>query len=97
MWSDASSNTYPPLAHGNGSEARLRPTEQRYDEEEEIRLTTGDRNEVASGPVGFHSGFLDDDDQATTSTPLYRDEPSEAEQKREAASTEPSGSNSKDS
>lgn len=57
-----------------------------FDEEEEMHLTAGDENQVASGPVGFHSGFLDDDDQATTSAPLYRDEPSEAEQHREAAS-----------
>ena len=50
------------------------------DDEDYADEETGLRRPLAGGGIGFHSGFLDDDDPQTARTPepLYRDDPDSA-------------------
>ncbi|KAJ8087914.1 hypothetical protein PM082_013465 [Marasmius tenuissimus] len=50
--------------------------------DEETRLRPDRSNEVASGGLGFHSGFLDDEDDPA-SRGGYRDEPEGSEGQRQ--------------
>ncbi|KAH8113338.1 peptidase S8/S53 domain-containing protein, partial [Phellopilus nigrolimitatus] len=91
---------YAPVARADGEEVRMRllepelgaarPVSARhadvvFDAGEEEGLAR--REEVASGAVGFHSGFLEDDELAETAEmggmPLYSDEPSAETARRE--------------
>lgn len=50
MYSDGGNNTYPPLGHGNGSEARLRPVDQGYNEEVAIGMSSRTATPPRAGP-----------------------------------------------
>ncbi|KAA1469423.1 hypothetical protein DENSPDRAFT_772842 [Dentipellis sp. KUC8613] len=65
------------------------------DADEETGLRPGRPQDRSPGGLGFHSGFLDDEDpHSATSTPgphtAYRDEPDESEKEHERTSASPS-------
>jgi len=67
------------------------------DEETGLR-PRGLHDESPGGRLGFHSGFLDDDDPGSAPpTSIYKDEPNEADRLREAAGVDHSRSPTDDS
>jgi kexin len=80
-----------------------RPTRELYDafgevSDDEDELGPHPANRVSKG-VGFHSGFLDDDEPSTAggATPRYRDEPDSSKHHPERRASSPSGSGSGES
>ena len=70
------------------------------DADEETGLRPRGHADSPGGRLGFHSGFLDDDELGTVApTSIYRDEPDEADRLRDGAdrSRSPSGEGSGDS
>ncbi|EJU05150.1 hypothetical protein DACRYDRAFT_113341 [Dacryopinax primogenitus] len=62
--------------------------EEEEDEADETVALTSGRPRSSRPEVGYHDGFLDDDDPASAAPPrpLYKDEPDDADRAREAAS-----------